>query len=123
MHTLIMAAAATLAQPIAAPAHQATPVVVVVTVPIPAGLSRAALPAEFERSVPRYRALPGLVRKYYTIGDGTFGGVYLWRSRQAAQAWFSDAWRATATRTYGTAPTVTYFDAPVVIEGTAAGAR
>ena len=38
--------------------------------------------ALFEGSAPRYRAAPGLVRKYYLSGeDGSGGGVYLWESR------------------------------------------
>jgi hypothetical protein len=38
--------------------------------------------ALFEGSAPRYRAAPGLVRKYYLFGeDGSGGGVYLWESR------------------------------------------
>src|SRR5215218_2141671 len=42
--------------------------------------------ALFEGSTPRYRAAPGLVRKYYLFGeDGSGGGVYLWESREAAE--------------------------------------
>jgi hypothetical protein len=37
--------------------------------------------ALFEGSAPRYRAAPGLVRKYYLFGeDGSGGGVYLGRA-------------------------------------------
>lgn len=93
-------------------------VAVVVTIPLPPGVPRAALPREFQASVPRYQALPGLLRKYYTIGDDhRFGGVYLWESRQAAEAWFTEAWRAQARATYGADPELTWFEAPVVIEG------
>lgn len=93
-------------------------VAVVVSIPIPKTVPRAALPAEFDKAAPLYRAIPGLKRKYFTLGDGEFGGIYLWNSRAAAQAWFNEAWTKRATATYGAAPTVTWFDAPLVIEGT-----
>ena len=73
-----------------------------------------------QQSVPQYQSLPGLARKYFTLSeDGKFGGIYLWRSRAEARAWFSDAWRAKAAATYGSAPQVSYFDAPIVMDGTA----
>jgi hypothetical protein len=97
------------------------PVAVVVSIPIPASISREQAVAAMQKSVPQYQALPALTRKYFTLSDdGKFGGIYLWNSRAEAQAWFSDAWRARATATYGAAPVVTYFDVPIVIE-TAAG--
>lgn len=98
----------------------AGPVAVVVSIPLPSGISREQAMAGMQKSVPQYQALPGLVRKYYTFSDdGKFGGIYLWSSRADAQAWFSDAWRAKATATYGAAPEVTYFEAPIVLESAA----
>ena len=43
-------------------------------------------------SAPTYRALraDGLVRKDYLNGDAGTGGVYLWESRAAAEAWFTE---------------------------------
>ena len=37
---------------------------------------------------PRFRALPGLVQKYYVRreGPGEFAGVYLWDSRESLEA-------------------------------------
>ena len=58
------------------------------------------------------------MRKYYTIGeDDRFGGVYLFRDRAAAQAWFGPAWHAKVIQTYGTDAEVRYYDTPVQIEG------
>lgn len=93
---------------------------VTVTVPIPASLTRAAVEAGMAKSVPLYERIPGLVRKYFTIGEGTFGGLYLFRDRAAAQAWFSEAWAAKAAATYGARPTVTYFDVPLVVDNSGA---
>lgn len=99
-----------------------SPVVVVVNVPIPPGLSRDRVVGAMRQTVPQYEAMPGLTRKYFTLSDdGRFGGVYLWRSRAEAQAWFSDAWRKKSLATYGVAPEVTYYDAPIVIAGPATG--
>ena len=41
-------------------------------------------------TAPTYRnlATKGLIRKHYLNGDAGTGGVYLWESRQAAEAWF-----------------------------------
>ena len=57
------------------------------------------------------------MRKDFTIGDGTFGGVYLWSSRAAAEAFYNADYRARARARYGVEPTVTLFEAPVHIEG------
>jgi hypothetical protein len=107
------------------PAHvQATstdvPVAVLVVVKTPPGVSRARIEAGFEASVPQYKKLPGLIRKYFTVNDEGFGGMYLWKNRAAADAWFSAAWRAKAKATYGSEPQVSYFDAPRVIDNSAA---
>ena len=46
----------------------------------------------------------------------TAGGVYLWRSRQDADALYTDAWRAFVTEKYGAPPQVVYMDSPVVVD-------
>ncbi len=119
----ILAAAAMFA--IAAPVV-AEPVAVLVAIPIPAQLPEAKLRQLFEQSEPQFRVLPGLIRKYYTIGDDhRAGGIYLWRSRAAAEAWYTDAWKAGVLKQWGQPASVTYFAVPVVLEGTnvAAGAE
>jgi len=99
-------------------------VAVVVNIALPPGFSREKAVAAMQKTVPQYQALPGLVRKYFTLSDdGKFGGIYLWKSRAEAQAWFSDAWRAKAIATYGASPEVAYFDAPIVIAGPATVAK
>ena len=95
-------------------------VAVSVSVPTPAGLPRATLETGMARSAPTYAAVPGLIRKYFTIGQADFGGLYLFRDRASAQAWFSDAWRTRVMATYGAQPTVTYFDVPLVVDNSVA---
>src|SRR5919106_5506011 len=59
---------------------------------LPDGTSAAEAARMFRESAPRYRGVPGLVRKYHVLGeDGTGGGGYLWESREAADALYTDA--------------------------------
>ena len=57
----------------------------------------------FEASAPKYQDVPGLVRKYYLLGDEgrVGGGVYLWETRDAADALYDEAWRAGLESRYG----------------------
>jgi len=103
-----------------APADSAppTPVAALVSIPIPAGFDRAKLVAAMKKTVPKYQALPGLIRKYFTISDDQkFGGIYLWKSRKAAEAYYNETWRAKALKAYGAPTEVSYFDVPIAIEG------
>ncbi len=70
--------------------------------------------AIFQSTAPRYQSQAGLIRKYYVLSeDGmTAGGVYLWQSRQAADAMYNDAWRAFVTEKYGAPPRSCTWRAP-----------
>lgn len=78
----------------------------------------------FEASTPRYEGLAGLVRKYYLFDPETRvgGGVYLWESREAAEAAYNDAWRASISERYGVEPSVRYFESPVIVDNTLSAA-
>jgi len=72
----------------------------------------------FLSTAPKYRDVPGLVRKVYILsreGD-TAGGIYLWNSRAEAEALYTESWKAFVREKYGTDPSVTYFDSPVVVD-------
>jgi hypothetical protein len=112
---LTLASPAALAQ---SPADK--PVAVLVVVKTPPGVTRPMIEKGFEQAAPTYRQVAGLIRKYFTVNDTGFGGMYLWTSRRAAEAWFSAAWRAKAKATYGSDPEVSWFDAPVLIDNTGA---
>jgi hypothetical protein len=105
--------------PAQTPAAYNGPVAVVVAIPIPAGLTRPLIEAQFGQLVPAFQRIPGLKQKYFTVNDGKAGGIYLFVNRAAADAFFTDNWRAGVAKTYGTAPEVTFFDAPIVIQGPA----
>ncbi len=61
-------------------------------------------------SAPTYVGLKGLIRKDYLNGDSSGGGVYLWESKEAADAWFTDKWYVWMEDRFGARPTLTYFD-------------
>lgn len=115
----IAACAVALASPALAQSA-ADDVVVVVKVPTPPGVTAERLRAEFEAAAPRYQQIPGLKTKSFTIGEGSFGGTYLFDDRATAEAWFSDAWRQRVVQTYGAPAQVQIYAAPLTIDGAAA---
>lgn len=81
-------------------------------------LSLEEATAKFESTAPNYRGKVGLLSKAYLRSeDGAVaGGFYLWDSREAAEAQYTDSWRATVAEVYGTQPEVHYYEVPVFIQ-------
>lgn len=71
-----------------------------------------------EANAPLYKDRQGLIRKYYVRSEdgSTVGGVYLWETRADADACYDDAWRTRVTESYGSAPTISWFDTPVIVD-------
>lgn len=69
-------------------------------------------------SAPTYRGLAaqGLIRKDYLNGDAGTGGVYLWESRAAAEAWFSEERVGMLAERFGVRPRVTWYDTHVTVD-------
>ncbi len=90
----------------------------IATFRLPRRLTVDEAKAIFRSTAPRYQSQPGLIRKYYVVSeDGmTAGGVYLWQSREDADAMYDDAWRAFVTEKYGAPPQVVYMNSPVVVD-------
>ncbi len=72
----------------------------------------------FLNTAPKYLGVTGLIRKYYMLSEdgSTVGGVYLWDSREDADAMYTESWRSFVREKYGTDPTVTYLESPVVVD-------
>jgi len=72
----------------------------------------------FNSTAPKYRHIKGLIRKTYILSeDGkTGGGVYHWQSRHDAEQMYTEEWREFITQKYGAAPSVLYFESPVVVD-------
>ena len=91
-------------------------VAVMVVVKTPPAITRAAIDEGFVKAVPTYQKIPGLIRKYFTVNDDGFGGMYLWKSRAAAEAWFTPEFVAKSKARYGTEPQIIYFETPIQLD-------
>ena len=77
------------------------------------------------RSAPMFRQLGerGLISKDYVRGEGGAGGVYVWESRAAAEAWFTEAKLEEYTKIFGARPTLTWYDAHLTVDNKAGQVR
>ncbi|HEX6706107.1 MAG TPA: YdhR family protein [Albitalea sp.] len=85
---------------------------------LPKPITREEARRIFLSTAPTYQGVAGLIRKCYILSqDGkTAGGIYLWNSRAEAEALYTESWRVFVREKYGTDPSVTYFDTPVVVD-------
>jgi hypothetical protein len=95
-------------------------VAVVVRVQMPWYAPRFVVRGKFHDVLADYEALAHLEAKYFSITDDRrYGGLYLWSSREAAQAHFDEAWFERVRRVRGVEADVQVLDAPFVVEGSA----
>jgi hypothetical protein len=69
-------------------------------------------------TAPTYRdlATKGLISKHYLNGETGTGGVYLWESREAAEAWFTPERAAMLAEKFGVTPSLTWYDTHVTVD-------
>jgi hypothetical protein len=85
---------------------------------LPQPVSREKGREIFLGTAPKYREVNGLIRKYYLLSQdgGTAGGVYLWESKEKADALYTAEWKQFVQDKYGASPSVTYFESPVLVD-------
>jgi hypothetical protein len=85
---------------------------------LPQSITREKGEEIFLSTAPKYKGLPGLRRKYYLLSeDGlTAGGVYLWKSREEAEKLYNEDWKNFIRGKYGSDPSVTYYESPVIVD-------
>lgn len=93
-------------------------ITVMVEFKLPHALSRDQAKETFLGTAPKYTTINGLIRKYYFLSpDGCMaGGIYLWESREAAERMYTEDWQAFVREKYGSAPSLTYLECPVVVD-------
>ena len=91
-------------------------IVVRVTFPIE-GIEHASFEQAMLDSVPKYEGIDGLIRKYYVSSDDKKfgGGIYLWQSREQAEAWYNREWLERITDAFGP-PVLEYLECGIVVD-------
>lgn len=93
-------------------------ITVVARFPLPAGLTAEQIRAAFDEVAPRFRNVPGLVRKQFLRSKDcrTAGGVYLWNDESAARAFMHERVAPMIREKYHVDPTIEFYDSPVIVE-------
>ena len=93
-------------------------ITVIVEFQLPEKISRDQARETFLSTAPKYKGMAGLIRKYYFLTqDGTkAGGIYLWKSREDADRIYTEDWKRFVHGKYGTDPSLTYLECPVVVD-------
>ena len=93
-------------------------ITVITSFHLPKPITREEARSIFLSTAPKYQGVAGLFRKCYVLSeDGKMaGGVYLWKSRAEADAMYTESWKDFVREKYGSEPSVTYFDSPVVVD-------
>jgi hypothetical protein len=84
----------------------------------PPNLNEAAIRDLFTQVAGNYLGVSGLIRKYFGFSDDATEviGIYLWETKEAADAFYSDEWLAGVTERWGAAPVRQEWVVPVVAE-------
>lgn len=93
-------------------------ITVIVEFKLPQPMTRSQARDTFLSTAPKYRGMPGLIRKYYflSLDGGKAGGIYLWQSREDADRIYTEDWKDFVRGKYGTEPSITYLECPVVVD-------
>ena len=88
------------------------------TYAVPAELDEPAIRALFGQVAGNYLGIDGLVRKYFGFSADARSvvGIYLWETKDAADAFYSDEWMTGVTERWGAAPVKQEWIVPVVAE-------
>ena len=89
--------------------------IAIVQIPVDKRSKEDAIAAA-KMSAPQFFEVKGLIRKYYLNGDEGGGGVYLWKTKAAADAWYNDDWWLRMEKHFGVRPTLTYYDNHVIVD-------
>jgi hypothetical protein len=83
-------------------------IVEIVQFDLPPGTKRSEATELYQRSAGAWVKNKDLVQKYYFYDEATCrgGGVYVWRSREAAQRWHGEEYRDMVRRMYGSPPRI-----------------
>jgi hypothetical protein len=90
------------------------------TYAVPTNLNEPTIRQLFAQVAGNYLGIPGLIRKYFGFTEDAKSviGIYLWETKEAADAFYTDEWMAGVTERWGAAPIKQEWIVPVVAEST-----
>ena len=93
-------------------------ITVVTRFQLPAGVTADQIRAAFDEAAPRFRNVPGLVRKQFLRSKDcrTAGGVYLWNDERAARAFMNERVAPMIREKFHVDPIIEFYDSPVIVE-------
>lgn len=85
---------------------------------LPRGTTREELMAKYRQTAPAWARNEDLVHKFYFFDaeKSQGGGVYIWKTREAAHRWHGEEYQNRIRALYGSEPTMTYFDTLVIVD-------
>lgn len=88
--------------------------------PLPLSIDEAHI--LFTQAASNFYYVPGLIQKYFLLSDDgkTAGGVYLWNCRKNAERFYGDGFSQSIAASFGTEPTIAYFESSVSVDNTSA---
>ncbi len=93
-------------------------ITVITRFPLPSGVTADQLDAAFNEAAPRFRNVPGLIRKQFMRSKDcrTAGGVYLWNDESAARAFMDERVAPMIREKFHVEPTIDFYESPVIVE-------
>lgn len=93
-------------------------IVEIVTFDLTPGTERGEAMALYRQSAAKWLMNSDLIEKYYFLDEdrSVGGGVYVWRTRQAAAHWHGEAYRKMVAEVYESSPRVEIFDAVIHVD-------
>jgi hypothetical protein len=93
-------------------------IVAIVTFNLATPTTLAEITKTFQSTAPKYRGVPGLLRKNYFVSeDGRrAGGIYLWETRADADRLYTADWKTFVEGKYGVPPHIEYLHSPVMVD-------
>src|ERR1700761_6094529 len=93
-------------------------ITVITRFPLPAGVTADQVRVAFDEAAPKFRNVPGLVRKQFLCSKDcrTAGGVYLWNDEPAARAFMTERVAPMIREKFKEEPAIEFYDSPVIVE-------
>ena len=90
----------------------------VITFELPENMTQEEVLNNYKDTTPKWRSVSELIRKSYLYDEEARlgGGIYHWKTVEAADLWHGEEWRKSVEDIYGNKPVVKRFQVPIVAD-------